>query len=251
MNQGKVVINVDQGIGTISFDHPDHNALPGYLLAQLADGFQTLGADERAKIILLQSGGSRTFCAGAHFGELKAINTEEEGKSFFSGFAKVILAMRTCPKLIICRLQGKAVGGGVGLAAAADYAMATQYASIKLSELAIGIGPFVIGPAVQRKIGIAGFSQLTLNPTEWQTASWAKQFGLFQEVFQSNEQLDDYLQLYLSKMTSYSLETMRNIKQMLWSDTPAWDQLLAQRAATSGRLVLTPETQQILHADKA
>ncbi|NNF34709.1 MAG: enoyl-CoA hydratase/isomerase family protein, partial [Saprospiraceae bacterium] len=165
------------GIAIIEFFHPAHNSLPGHLLADLRDQIMAEGYKNHINIILLKSGGDRTFCAGASFNELASIKNEAEGKHFFMGFANVINAIRACGKIVVGRIQGKAVGGGVGIAAACDYAIATKYASVKLSELAVGIGPFVIGPAVERKIGLSAFSQMALNATEWQTAQWAKSKG--------------------------------------------------------------------------
>jgi len=177
----------NNGLLTIEFFHPAHNSLPGNILAQIKQAIDDAGNDDTVKLILLQSGGARTFCAGASFDELVAIEDEQTGKKFFMGFASVINAIRTCPKLVIGRIQGKAVGGGVGLASAVDYCVATKFASIRLSELAVGIGPFVIGPAVERKVGLAGFSHMAVSPNDWQTATWAEQKGLYFRVFESTE----------------------------------------------------------------
>ncbi|MEZ4982901.1 MAG: enoyl-CoA hydratase/isomerase family protein [Saprospiraceae bacterium] len=172
--QGYVRSTIEKGIGTIEFFHPAHNSLPGKLLGELTNAILEMGENDEAIVIVLKSSGDRTFCAGASFDELISIEDLNQGKRFFSGFANVINAMRKCPKFIIGRVQGKAVGGGVGLASAVDYCMATRFASVKLSELAVGIGPFVVGPAVERKVGTAAFSQMAINATEWQTANWAK-----------------------------------------------------------------------------
>ena len=240
--QGYVHATHDNGLCTIEFFHPSHNSLPSNLLAELTQAITAAGQDETVQIILLKSSGDRTFCAGASFDELMAIEDEISGRNFFMGFANVINAMRKCPKVIICRVQGKAVGGGVGLASAADYCMATQYASVKLSELAIGIGPFVISPAVIRKIGLEAASQMTFNATEWYTADWAKQRGLFAEVFKTTEQLDEYLAHFINNMRSFSPVALSEMKKVFWEGTENWDSLLAARAAQSGRLVLSDFT---------
>jgi methylglutaconyl-CoA hydratase len=229
----------ENGLATIAFFHPAHNSLPGYLLKELADTITDAGKNNEVKIILLKSEGEKTFCAGASFDELSSIQDFETGKTFFLGFAKVILAMRNCPKLILGRIQGKAIGGGVGLASAMDYPMATKFASIRLSELAVGIGPFVIGPAVERKMGKASFQMLALNPNEWQTAEWAKQHGLFYEVFDSTEQLDQYIQHFSNQLLQFNPEALQNLKRIFWEDTTNWEQLLDDRATISGRLVLS------------
>lgn len=231
--------NDGTGVTTITFHHPSHNSLPGNLLSQLTEAIDAAGKDERTVVVLLCSKGDRTFCAGASFDELVAIENNSQGKEFFSGFANVINAIRKCPKLVIGRVQGKAVGGGVGLAAACDYCMATKYASVKLSELAVGIGPFVIGPAVERKVGLSAFSQMAINATEWQTAAWAKQKGLFTEVFESIQQLDEYMESFLTTLSSMNPEAMILLKEVFWKGTEDWDALLAERAVTSGRLVLS------------
>lgn len=239
---GTVDTEINGGIATITFFHPSHNALPGQLLAKLTTAIQTMGRDDTVKVIILQSGGDRTFCAGASFDELAAIRDFETGKKFFLGFANVINAMRKCPKFIIGRVQGKAVGGGVGVAAATDYCMASRYASVKLSELAIGIGPFVVGPAVERKIGKAAMTHLAINATEWKTADWAKEKGLFNEVFPTTEQLDAYIDHLSEKLAQSNPEAMRLLKQVFWEGTENWDELLDQRAAMSGQLVLSDFT---------
>lgn len=249
--QGSVTISTSDGVATIEFFHPAQNSLPGRLLAELASAFDQAGADPNAKIVILRSAGDRSFCAGASFDELMAIRDFETGKRFFLGFANVINAMRRCPKLIIGRLHGKAVGGGVGLAAATDYCMATQWATIKLSELAVGIGPFVVGPACERKLGLSAYSQLAINATEWQTAYWAKEKGLFNEVFETPEQMDDYLARFTKILVKSSPEAMRELKRIFWQGTENWDTLLDERAAISGRLVLSDFTRNAIEAFKA
>ncbi len=237
--QGQVTTTTINGIATISFAHPAHNSLPANMLSALVEQITAAGNDPSVKVVILRSEGEKTFCAGASFDELKAVQDSEGGKRFFSGFANVINAMRKCPKFIIGRIHGKAVGGGVGLAAAADYSMATVNATIKLSELAIGIGPFVIGPAVERKMGLSAFSQLAINATEWCTADWAKEKGLFTEVFETTERLDAYIAFFAEKLVQSSPEAMRELKAVLWQGTENWDTLLAERAAISGRLILS------------
>ncbi|MEO0044005.1 MAG: hypothetical protein RL329_3453 [Bacteroidota bacterium] len=247
---GSVKTSIQDGISVITFAHPAHNSLPANLLADLTAAIQAAGKDPHTALILLQSAGEKTFCAGASFDELAAIRTREQGKHFFLGFANVINAMRTCPKFIIARVQGRAIGGGVGIAAAADYCIASQYATIKLSELAIGIGPFVIGPAVERKMGLSAFSELGIAAFEWRTAHWAKQKGLFNEVFDTLEQTDAYIKHFCSILKQYHPAAMRQLKQIFWKDTTHWDALLAERAQISGELVLSEPAQQAILAFK-
>ena len=200
-----VKLDVKNSIGTIEFYHPQSNALPGNILSELANTIQNAGEDNDIKVIILKSGGDRAFCAGASFDELIAIKNEKSGKDFFSGFANVINAARKCPKFILGRIQGKAVGGGVGMASATDYCFATKYASVKLSELAIGIGPFVVGPAVERKIGNSAFSSMTINATKWFDAQWAREKGLYSDVFDSTEEMDKEI-LTLASTLSKALD---------------------------------------------
>ena len=234
------------GVATISFYHPAQNSLPASLLNELTQNIKQAGEDKEVRVIVLKSGGERTFCAGASFDELVQIKNKEAGALFFSGFAGVINACRKSPKIVIARVQGKAVGGGVGLAAAADYCLATQFASIKLSELAIGIGPFVISPAVTRKIGLPAFSQLTIRASDFQTAEWACDKGLYNEVYQDITELDAALDELTQKLASYHPDALTGLKQILWEGTEDWDELLTQRAAISGELVLSAFTQQAL-----
>ncbi|MCB9285223.1 MAG: enoyl-CoA hydratase/isomerase family protein [Lewinellaceae bacterium] len=248
--EGTVETITRDGIATITFSHPAQNSMPGAQLARLVAAIEQAGRDENVKVIVLQSGGDRTFCAGASFDELVAIQDFETGKRFFMGFANVINAMRKCPKLIVGRVQGKCVGGGIGLASATDYCMATKYASIRLSELAVGIGPFVVGPAVERKVGLSAMSQLAMNPAEWQTAEWAKQKGLFTEVFDSIEQLDAYIAHFTQTLASYNPEAMAELKRIFWAGAEHWDALLEERAGVSGRLVLSDFTKNAIAAFK-
>ncbi len=234
------------GITTVSFFHPSQNALPAALLAQLAEKIEQAGASAATRLIILQSGGERTFCAGASFDELLEIKDKEAGALFFSGFARVINACRKSTRIIIARVQGKAVGGGVGLAAAADYCFATEAADIKLSELAIGIGPFVISPAVVRKIGLTAFTELTLRASEFKPARWAKEKGLFNEVYEDIEDMDDALNVLAQKLAAYHPEALKGLKQILWEGTDDWDTVLSERAALSGELVLSDFTQNAL-----
>lgn len=246
---GTVELNISSdGIATISFYHPAQNALPANLLLQLTDKITEAGHNPQTRIIILKSGGERTFCAGASFDELLQIKDKEAGAVFFLGFANVINACRRSPKIIIARVQGKAVGGGVGLAAGADYVLATEAASIKLSELAIGIGPFVISPAVIRKMGLPAFSQLTIRAVDFQAAQWAKEKGLYNEVYPDIQTLDVALNTLALKLASYHPEALIGLKQILWEGTEDWDQLLTKRAAISGELVLSEFTQQALQS---
>jgi methylglutaconyl-CoA hydratase len=237
--EGHVSTSFDNGITSIEFYHPAQNSMPGHLLAKLADAITSAGNDEKTILIVLKSAGDRTFCAGASFTELAAIQDFDSGKTFFLGFAGVINAMRKCPKIIIGRVQGKAVGGGVGLASACDYCMATKFASVRLSELAVGIGPFVIGPVVERKVGLSAFSQMAINADEWQTAEWAKQKGLFTESFETLQQLDDYIDHFTKNLVKKSPEALQLLKKVFWEGTEHWDTLLELRAEMSGKLILS------------
>ncbi len=233
-----IYYEVHQHIATVSFYHPQSNSLPGALLHSLAKTIHSAGNDPAAQVIVLRSGGDKVFCSGASFDELAAISSEAEGRQFFSGFAHVINEMRKCPKFIIARVQGKCVGGGVGLAAAADYAIATDAAQIKLSELAVGIGPFVVGPAVERKLGLAAFSQLSIDATSWRTAEWAKRKGLFAEVHADIALMDEAVNKLAFTLSKSSPDAMAALKKVIWQGTDHWDGLLEERAAISGRLIL-------------
>lgn len=237
---------LQNGIATIEFFHPEQNSLPSHLLAKLAESITNAGINGDIRVIILKSGGDRTFCAGASFKELISINDIETGKEFFSGFANVINAMRKCPKFIIGRIQGKAVGGGVGIVATADYCMATQHASIKLSELSIGIGPFVVSPAIARKIGISALSELTIAADCFFDASWAREKGLYANVFESIDALDEAILALATSLCNYNPEAMLETKKIFWEGTEDWDTLLEERAAISGRLVLSDFTKETL-----
>jgi len=247
MTEPYVTISKEEsGLATIEFFHPKHNSLPSDILAKLAKTIAEAGEDEEVKVIVLRSGGDRTFCAGASFDELISINDFPTGKEFFMGFARVINACRKCPKLIIGRVQGKAVGGGVGVASAVDYCMATKFASVKLSELNIGIGPFVVGPAVERKLGVSAMSQMTINADQFYDAQWAKSKGLFADVFDSAEALDEGVNDLANYLLSKNPEAQSELKQVFWRGCEDWDQLLESRAELSGKMVLSTYTKNIL-----
>ena len=241
---------IENEVAYIEFFHPAHNSLPGNILAELAQTITDAGTNDEVKVIVLKSGGARTFCAGASFKELIHINDEATGKVFFSGFANVINAMRKCPKFIIGRIQGKTVGGGVGLAASTDYCMATKFAAIKLSELNIGIGPFVVGPAIERKMGLSAMSQIAIDANSFYPAEWAKQKGLFTHVYESTEELDEAVKATAEHLCTYNTEAMTEMKKVFWKGTDDWDTLLAERAQTSGRLVLSDFTKEKLKGFK-
>ena len=241
-----VKLKIENGIGTIEFFHPQSNSLPSHVLNKLSETITAAGKNDEVKVIILRSGGDRAFCAGASLDELMAIEDESQGKQFFSGFANFINVARKCPKFIIGRVQGKAVGGGVGMASSMDYCFATKYAFVKLSELAIGIGPFVVGPPIERKIGLAAFGQLSINATEWHSAQWAKEKGLFAEVYETAEEMDVAIQTLAEKLASSNPDSMRGLKQVMWEGMDHWDNLLLERAAMSGRWVLSDFTQKTL-----
>lgn len=248
-NHGFVETQIENKIATLTFSHPASNSFPSELLKKLTDELNTLSHNQEVNVVILQSEG-KTFCAGASFEELLSITDFEKGQLFFSGFANVINAMRKCSKIIIGKIQGKAVGGGVGLASACDFAFAYQDASIKLSEIAIGIGPFVIEPAVSRKIGKVAMTQLTLQPNSWQTADWAVEKGLYADVFDSYGDLNEATLAFAQKLAHYNPEALTEMKKVFWEGTDHWDQLLYDRAAISGKLVLSDFTKNALQEFK-
>jgi methylglutaconyl-CoA hydratase len=242
---------INNGIGTITFFHPQSNSMPGTQLRNLAAEVEKLGKDDNVKVIVLKSEGDKAFCAGASFDELISIKDIDTGLKFFSGFAMVINAMRKAPKFVIARVQGKAVGGGVGIASAADYTFAVDGASVKLSELAVGIGPFVVGPAVERKVGTSAFCQLTINATEWQSAQWAKEKGLYAELFSTTADMDKAIDTLATKLATSNPEAMSMLKKIMWEGTENWDNLLIERAGMSGKLVLSEFTINAINKFKA
>lgn len=252
INQGHVNYTISEnGIATIEFGHPLSNSLPGKILQKLADTITEVSNNIQTKVIILRSAGEKAFCAGASFDELISIKDFETGKVFFSGFAKVINACRKSPKLIIGRVQGKAVGGGVGMASAVDYCYATTGAAVKLSELAVGIGPFVVGPAVERKIGVSAMSQLAIDATEWRSAQWAYDRGLYAELFETVEGMDIAIDRLANKLAASNPEAMTMLKQIFWQGTENWDELLPERAGMSGKLVLSDFTVNAINSFKS
>ena len=243
---GSLYTHIENKIATVEFGHPASNSFPSVLLDRLEEEIKKLSDNDEVNVILLKSEGEKAFCAGASFNELIEIEDFETGRHFFSGFANVINAMRSCKKLIVGRVQGKTVGGGVGLVAACDYAMATEAAAIKLSELSIGIGPFVIAPAVERKIGVDGLAELSLAAHEWKNAYWAKEKGLYAKVFDNIKELDNEVELFTEKLASYNPDALTQMKKTLWKNTDHWAHLLYENASVSGELVLSDFTKKAL-----
>ncbi len=248
---GSISVDLSDHIATIEFHHPKGNSLPGAMLRELASTITETGSNPETHVIVLRSKGEGAFCAGASFDELIAIDNYEEGKDFFMGFALVLNAMRQCPKLIVVRVQGKTVGGGVGIAAAGDYTLAHKSASVKLSELALGIGPFVVGPAVERKVGTSAFSTLSTDPSSWYEAEWVREKGLFSKVCETHEELDEQLDTLAGRLSGYSPEAMKELKKVLWKGTEDWEELLEKRAEISGRLVLSDFTKDFIEHFKS
>lgn len=242
LNEGSVELSIENNIGTIEFYHPLSNSLPGKILKELSETIYVAGKNNEISVIVLQSAGDRAFCAGASFDELISINNAAIGKSFFMGFANVINAIRKIPKFVIGRVQGKAVGGGVGLASAVDYCLATKSASVKLSELAIGIGPFVVGPAVERKIGKSAMTGMTIDATNWKTADWAREKGMYMDIYDTIEDLDSAVAELAATLSKSNPEAMLELKKTFWADAHHWDTLLEERAEYSGKLVLSDFT---------
>lgn len=252
VNQGHVYAELNEdGIGVIEFGHPMSNSLPGKVLQKLAATITEFGQDDRVKVIVLRSSGDKAFCAGASFDELISIETMADGTAFFSGFAGVINACRNCPKFIIGRVQGKAVGGGVGVASAVDYCFATRTADVKLSELAVGIGPFVVGPAVERKMGRSAMSQLAINASEWRSAQWAYEQGLYAAIYDTTADMDVAIAALAEKLAKSNPEAMAMLKKVFWEGTEHWSELLAERAGMSGKLVLSEFTRNAIASFKA
>lgn len=245
---GQVSLSVADGIATITFGHPKGNSLPGQLLRRLAGSVHEAGAAADARVVVLRSEGTGPFCAGASFDELRAIDDAATGKEFFLGFARLILAMRSCPKLVVARVQGKTVGGGVGVVAAADYAIAAEGASVRLSELAVGIGPFVVGPVIEKKIGLAAFQALAVDAAGWRDAAWAARTGLFAQVVPTVRELDAAVDVLARRLASSNPAAMAHMKSIFWQGTEHWDDLLVRRAETSGELVLSDFTRKAIAA---
>ena len=245
---GAVRVDLAEGVATVQFSHPKGNSLPGALLRRLAASVDTLATNPEARVVVLRSEEPGPFCAGASFDELRAIGDAPTGKEFFMGFARLILAMRRAPKFVIARVHGRTVGGGVGIAAAADYVVAHESAQVKLSELAVGIGPFVVGPVIERKIGLAAFQALAVDATEWRDAAWAERHGLFSRVVTTPAELDSYVDALAARLARSNPDAMAAMKQAFWHGTEHWDTLLEERAEMSGTLVLSDFTRKALAA---
>jgi methylglutaconyl-CoA hydratase len=248
VDPGEVAVRLADGVATIQFAHPKGNCLPSALLRRMAESIDAIGADPNARAVVLRSAEPGPFCAGASFDELKSIRDQVTGKEFFMGFGRLILAMRGCPKFIIARVHGKVVGGGVGLVAAADYAIASSGAAVRLSELAVGIGPFVVGPVIQRKIGVGAFQALAVDAAGWRDAAWGERHGLFAQVVSDDEALDGTVAVLAERLASSNPEAIARMKGTFWQGTDDWEVLLEKRAEMSGALVLSEFTRNAIAA---
>lgn len=247
LDAGTVSCDVAGGIATVTFAHPKGNSLPGALLREIAATIDQCGGRDDVRVLVLRSAGTGPFCAGASFDELRALRDERAGLDFFSGFAHVMLAMQRSPQFVITRVQGKAVGGGVGVVAASDYAIAASGASLRLSELAVGIGPFVVGPVIEHRIGNGHFTALSVDH-DWRDAAWGERVGLYAKVSDSVEALDRDVAALATRLAGTNPAAMREMKRAARAGTEHWHQLLYERAAISGALILTEAAQQSLAA---
>ncbi len=250
MSTGTLFTNITNGVATVTFGHPASNAFPGELLQRFIDTLNRLSDNESIGVIVIKSEGDKSFCAGAFFDELMSVTNEADGTRFFAGFGQLMLAMKNCSKFIVARVQGKAVGGGVGIIAASDYCFATEAADVKLSELSVGLGPFVIAPALERKIGVSGLSELALDPGNWKNAYWAKEKGLFSRVFENIREMDEAVELFAEKLAGYSPQAKKELKKILWHGTGDWATLMPDYAAINGKLVISEETKLSLQSFK-
>ena len=250
MSEGFVKLKTENKIATLSFSHPQSNSMPSYLLKDLIEKFNQLSEDNDVNVIVLKSEGEKAFCAGASFDELIEIDNFEDGKKFFMNFANLINAIRKCKKIVVGRIHGKVVGGGVGLVSVCDYSLATENASLKLSELALGLGPFVVGPPIERKIGKEAFVEMSLD-CEWRSAEWAKQYGFYHDVFSSTDELDENINQFVNKLSERSSEALQSLKKVFWEGTDHWDELLEERAENSGRLVQSDYTKKFIRDFKS
>lgn len=242
MNLSSVQLNITHNIATISFYSIKSNSFTSIMLHELSQLLDEVSKNETINVVILKSEGEKTFCAGASFDELLQVENEEDASLFFSGFAKVILAMKNCKIPIITRVQGNAVGGGVGIIAASDYAFSLNNCKVKLSELSLGFGPFVIEPAVSRKIGIIAMQNISYNPVEWKNIQWARENNLFQETFETIELMDEKIEIFVNQLSNYSRDALVELKKVFWNNTEHWDKLLYERAAISGKLALSSYT---------
>ncbi|MGQ0539638.1 MAG: enoyl-CoA hydratase/isomerase family protein [Gemmatimonadaceae bacterium] len=250
LEAGNAYVEIAHGIARVTFAHPKSNSLPGELLGDLAREFDTLARSSDVRVIVLKSEGSATFCAGASFDEFRAIASAEEGKEFFSGFARLILAMKRCPQFVLGRVHGKAAGGGIGIIAACDYVFAIDSAAVRLSELALGIGPFIVGPAIERRVGAGPFAAMAID-TEWRDAAWCERHGLFSRVFDTTHAMDALLNATATRLANSNPEAMQRMKRMFWAGTEQWESLLFERASLSGELVLSDYTRRAIEAFNA
>ena len=224
-------------ISHIEFGTSKSNSLPGEILELLAQTILSEAAKVDVKAIVLKSSGEKAFCAGASFDELLQIDELEISKKFFGGFAKVLNAMRTCGKLVIVRVQGKTTGGGVGIACGADYCFATKDSSLALTELNLGIGPFVIGPYVERKIGKSEFTAMAID-ADFRSAQWAERNHIYHVVSDSIEEMDEKLTVFLDTLASRSADALALLKKVSWEGSEHFEKLMPERIQMSASLIL-------------
>lgn len=237
MENGFVQHTFNNNISEITFGHSKSNSLPGEILERLAETILEAGKSSDTKAILLKSDGEKAFCAGASFDELLTIEDLETSQNFFGGFAKVLNAMRNCGKLVIVRVQGKTTGGGVGIACAADYCFATESAAMALTEINLGIGPFVIGPYVERKIGKSAYSAMSVD-ADFRSAEWCKNHDVYHSVSETIEEMDEKLQEFLGKLSERNSDALALIKKVSWEGTEHFDELMPERIHMSASLIL-------------
>lgn len=247
---GTVTVSIADGVGTVEFAHPKGNSLPAQLLNLLAREITAVGENPDARVIVLRSAGTGAFCAGASFDEFTALADAAAGKEFFLGFSRVIMAMVRAPKFVLTRVHGKAAGGAIGVIAASDYSIAVRDAAVKLSELQVGIGPFVVGVAIERKLGLAPFQALGVH-ADWHDAAWCERHGLYSMVCDDVAALDAAVAAHAKRLAASNPEAMREMKRIYWEGSERWEAAMDERAAMSGRMVLSDFTRKALEKFRA
>ncbi len=182
-------------VATVTLNRPDsHNAFNPEMIGAITAAFRSLGDNPVVRVIVL-TGRGRSFCAGADVGYMRetADYTFEENVADGQAIFDLMQAVDSCPKAVVGRINGAAIGGGAGLTACCDIAIAVERAKFAFSEVRLGIVPAIISPFVVAKIGAANSREMFLTGERF-LAPKALEIGLVQQVAADEAALDSAVQ---------------------------------------------------------
>ena len=231
-------------IGLITMNRPErHNAFDDVLIAELTEAFRSMEAEDGIRIVVL-SGTGKSFSAGADLNWMKRMSgfSIEENRRDAMGLAALMRTIAHLRKPTLARVQGAALGGGVGLVACCDVAVATQGATFALSEVKLGLIPAVISPYVVAAIGERAARRYFLTAERF-TAAEAWRLGLVHEIAANEAEMDDAIGAIVDAMLAASPAAQKEAKDLIRavSNRPLTSELVQDTADRIAIIRSSPE----------